>query len=72
MNSEIIQEQPEDSAIEYPCLMQSSSDCVVLFSAHKRGTVLKGNKNYSVGEYSDAWHMPAFVAFKGKLVLSND
>ncbi len=72
MKSEIIQDQPEDAAIKYPCLMQSGGDCVVLFSARKHGTVLKGNEHYSVGHYSDAWHMPAFEVFKGKLVLSND
>lgn len=72
MKSEIIQEQPEDTTIEYPCLMQSGGDCVVLFRACKQGTVLKGNENYSVGHYSDTWYMPAFVAFEGKLVLSND
>lgn len=72
MKSEIIQEQPEDTAIEYPCLMQFREEFVVLFSASKHGTVLKGNENYVVGYYSKAWCMPDFELFKGKLVLSND
>ena len=76
MKSEIIQEQPEDSAIEYPCLMQlnSNPEFIVLFSSDTTGMViLNGHSHcWEVGDYSNKLVVGNFKPFKGKLVLSND
>lgn len=72
MKSEIIQDKPEDTVIEYPCLMQGIDGFVVLFAAKSVGIVVKENKNYNIGFYSEGWFMSHFKPFKGKLVLSND
>ena len=72
MKSEIIQEQPEDSAIEYPCLMQRADGLVVLFVKEDSGVVVAQNDIYSLGHYSEVWAIGTFTLFKGKLVLSND
>ena len=73
MKSEIIQEQPEDAAIEYPCLMQwKSGDLLVLFTSYTKGTVVFEGDGHSMGYYSNSWQHGNFKPFKGKLVLSND
>ena len=74
MKSEIIQEQPEDTAIEYPCLMQSrTTKTIVLFLREMEGTIVKiGNHPFTIGQVFDDFDMDNFKVFKGKLVLSND
>ena len=73
MKSEIIQEQPEDTAIEYPCLMQwKCGDLLVLFTSYTKGTVVFEDAGYKVGYYTNDWQYMNFKPFKGKLVLSND
>ena len=73
MKSEIIQEQPEDVAIQYPCLMQwKHGDLLVLFTSYTKGTVVFEGDGHPVGHYSDNWQFGNFNPFKGKLVLSND
>ena len=73
MKSEIIQEQPEDTAIGYPCLMQwKYGDLLVLFTSYTKGTVVFAGNGHQVGHYSTDWQHYKFKPFKGKLVLSND
>lgn len=76
MKSEIIQEQPEDTTIEYPCLMQHYKlKFVVLFINSTTGTVvalMEEDCSWPVGYHSAAWYASSFKPFKGKLVLSND
>ncbi len=72
MKSEIIQEQPEDSAIEYPCLMQGKYGLVVLFVKEDCGVVVMQSDVYSLGYYAKDWATDTFTPFKGQIVLSND
>ncbi len=66
-----------DKAGEYPCVMVSSDDDVVLFREEGRGTVIYLANEYdgaygSIGYHSGDWHMGDFKPFNGYIILSND
>ena len=71
MKTEIIERKDENESM-YPCLMQSFSGIVVLFTEEKVGIVIVGNDFYSTGEFKKNWIMNNFHKFEGKLILEND
>jgi len=71
MKAEIIKKECENKSV-YPCLMQSFSGIVVLFTEKKVGIVIVGNDFYSTGEFKKNWIMDNFHKFEGRLIIEND
>ncbi len=60
--------------IDYPCLMIAKNGDIVLFSEEGTGTLIHMSPDQlrnkrKIGHVSDAWFMPTFVPFKGKLIM---
>jgi len=63
------------NAIKYPCLMESGSGTIILFSRRCTGTVISSETLcYPIGYQSDEWAMDSFeVLPKGtKIILENE
>lgn len=72
MQSKIVEKEVEKN-VEYPCLMKSTEeDIVVLFTEKDKGTLLCKTAIYNAGEYSTDWDMEQFHPFNGSITLSND
>ena len=52
----------KEKATKYPCLMSSGLGTVVLFTSHRTGIVVCGNRIYGskLGKTSTTWDMSAF------------
>lgn len=62
----------KDNEINFPKLMISSKDLIVLFTEPEIGTVVfSSNGLHSVGEHYEGWLMPNFKDFNGVVELSN-
>jgi len=71
MNSKVI-ETKKEIEIEYPCVMRSEQNRLVLFWQDGYGMVV-GNpsKTQPLGHYSTNWGMCCFTPFEGTVELSN-
>jgi len=59
--------------IEYPCLMISDYDRIVLFTEPSKGVLLQDPSFYYKIYNTDVdWVMSNFTTFKGTITLSND
>jgi len=57
---------------EFPKLMISCKNTIVLFEAEYTGVVvLQGQADQYIGDYSENWNMNIFTNFNGKVELSN-
>ena len=60
-------------SLEYPKLMISEKETIVLFNCHAVGIVLlEGFSTYEIGFYSNTWDMNAFTDFTGLITLQNE
>ena len=71
----VVETVKPDVPVEYPCLrIGKTTGTVVLFNAHKCGTVIKSvphNADCGVGDYRQDWIMDTFKPYNGTLTLSN-
>lgn len=58
---------------DYPKLMQSKDEMIVLFTEENEGTVLHQGKDcyHELGRFSETWAMEGFKDFYGTLELTN-
>ena len=75
MKSKIINKEPEQPEIKYPCLMENIKGRVFLMGSEEDGFMVysgvEGGAQY-LGNIADGWGIPDFKPFTGKLELSND
>ena len=60
---------------DFPKLMHSNDNCVVLFSGPKQGTVVSIDEETTmdtIGNHSTNWHPDYFKDFKGSITLTNN
>lgn len=68
-----INEKPAAEHVpEYPCLMKSKTDAlVVFFTEYGNGVVVRTDGFNTVGKYSEGWYMSALMPFHGTVTLEN-
>ena len=68
----IVNKKEEVKEKEFPKLMISRTDVVVIMSEFRTGIVVSGGDVYKIGYHSESWCIEDFEDFNGTLTLSND
>ena len=68
---ESIVKESEVKELGFPKLMISEKEVIVLFERIGSGTVLMGDKDFSIGHQSSGWYMNVFKDFHGEIILKN-
>ena len=75
MKCKVKSKEENGKLIEFPKLMISSNDMIVLFDKKEGGIVLAESRicdDLGVGEYCEFFNMSFFQDFDGKVIVSND
>jgi hypothetical protein len=68
----IVNAEEKEEELDYPCLMISEKQNIVLFTAYKKGRIVQSKKSfYDFNYYSEMWEMSEFRLFNGSVTFSN-